>query len=203
MGQKRLQKAIDHFTVNGKLPVEVEWKPYQIDPGTETNGEEFNAYCERRWGGSGWTQHLQSEGVTNGARFSNWKWWPNTLRGHQWIMYGKEKHGLDTSKANAVFLRALYEQGENLSDTETLIRLAENTLPEVDVADLRDYITKDKGAAKVMQEIDQGRRAFGIQGVPCFVVGATGLATPYAFSGAQASESFLEVFEELSEKLKD
>jgi hypothetical protein len=43
-------------------------------------GEEYMAYNVRRWGSDGWTQALRSSGAKDGATFSNWKWWPNTLK---------------------------------------------------------------------------------------------------------------------------
>lgn len=62
------------------MAVQVEWKPFQIDPGTATQGEEFETYCRRRWGSSGWTNHLRQQGKKDGALFADWKWWPNTLK---------------------------------------------------------------------------------------------------------------------------
>jgi predicted DsbA family dithiol-disulfide isomerase len=101
VGQKRLQKAVHDFTEEAESSspgskVLVEWRPYQIDPGTKLSGEPFDDYCKRRWGNSDWTDRLRATGTPEGATFSNWKWWPNTLKGHQWILYGKEKHNVDS-----------------------------------------------------------------------------------------------------------
>lgn len=60
--------------------MQVEWKPFQIDPNTALEGEEFEAYCQRRWGSSGWTRSLRQQGKQDGVRFANWKWWPHTLK---------------------------------------------------------------------------------------------------------------------------
>jgi hypothetical protein len=43
-------------------------------------GEEYMAYNQRRWGGDGWTHSLRRSGKADGANFSDWKWWPNTLK---------------------------------------------------------------------------------------------------------------------------
>ena len=43
-------------------------------------GEEYLAYNRRRWGGDGWTHDLRRSGAPDGAAFSNWQWWPNTLK---------------------------------------------------------------------------------------------------------------------------
>jgi predicted DsbA family dithiol-disulfide isomerase len=88
--------------------VQLEWKPFQIDPGTAVHGESFDAYCERRWGGSGWTNRLRQEGSKDGATFSNWKWWPNTLKAHQLVHFAQQ-HGVDTHTSNA----AIFKVGVN------------------------------------------------------------------------------------------
>jgi predicted DsbA family dithiol-disulfide isomerase len=221
VGQKRLQKAVHDFAVEtasdqsistgsstdstSTSNVLVEWKPYQIDPGTKLTGEPFEAYCKRRWGSSSWTDRLRATGTPEGATFGNWQWWPNTLKSHQWIQYGKEKHNLDTSQANALLFRALYEDGENLSETNTLVNLAAKEFTDWDLDDLCEYLDGNKGATAVDQEIQSGQQRFGIKGVPFFVVGSddgsgSSNQKPYAFSGAQTSETFCDIFRELSER---
>ena len=211
MGQKRLEKAVHDFTEEAAScdtgsKVLVEWKPYQIDPGTKLTGEPFEAYCKRRWGNSDWTDRLRATGTPEGATFGNWQWWPNTLKGHQWILYGKEKHNADTSKANALLFKALYEDGENLSETNTLVKLAAEEFPDWNSDDLREFLDDNKGVMEVQQEIRSGRERFGIKGVPFFIVGkdndesSSSNKKPYAFSGAQQSETFVKLFRELSEQ---
>jgi predicted DsbA family dithiol-disulfide isomerase len=212
VGQKRLQKAVHDFSEEAASSstgsnVLVEWKPYQIDPGTKLTGEPFEAYCKRRWGNSDWTNRLRATGTPEGATFGNWQWWPNTLKGHQWIMYGKEKHNADTSHANAILFRALYEHGENLSETSTLVNLAAKEFPDWNSDDLREYLDDNKGEKAVQQEIESGRQRFGIKGVPFFIIGrdedessSSPNEKPYAFSGAQTSATFVELFHELSEQ---
>jgi predicted DsbA family dithiol-disulfide isomerase len=181
--------------------VQVTWKPYQIDPGTALNGEDFEAYCRRRWGGSGWTNHLKREGSRDGASFWNWKWWPNTTRAHQWILYGVEKHGADTDRLNSVLFQALYEDGQNISLVETLVALGRTEFSDCDADDLRDYLENNKGKVAVQQEIAEGRTKYNIRSVPFFVIGLEGSpAIPYGLSGAQPASAFQTIFEELAEE---
>lgn len=118
-------------------------------------------------------------------------------------MYGKDKHNVDTSKANAILFQALYEDGENLC---ALVNLAAREFPDWDGDDLRKYLDDNKGKKEVQQEIRSGRERFGIKGVPFFIVGkdddesSSSNEKPYAFSGAQHSETFVELFRELSEQ---
>jgi predicted DsbA family dithiol-disulfide isomerase len=111
------------------VEVQVEWKPYMIDPGTNAQGEDMEAYCRRRWGGAGWTHHLRQEGSKSGANFGNWKWWSHTGLAHQWVQYGKERHGASTDLMNSILFEALYESGRNLSSLDVLVDLAREHFP--------------------------------------------------------------------------
>lgn len=180
--------------------VTVSWKPYQIDPGTAEEGEDFEAYNVRRWGSSAWTRSLKSDGAKDGVPFRNWQWWPHSSRAHQWIQYAIEKHGLsdDTDRLNYVLFQALYEHGENISLVDTLVKLGEKEFPGCITEDLRDYLENQKGKMKVENDIMEGRRKYNIRGVPFFVVDSENGEQPYTFSGAQPVSTFLKLFEELS-----
>lgn len=157
-------------------------------------------YCRRRWGGSGWTQRLRTTGQPDGATFGGWQWWPNTLRGHQFIQYGRDRHGADTSRMNAVLFDAMYERGANLALVDTLAALAAQEFPDWNQQDLSDYLRDNRGAEQVQEEIAQGRQRYRITGVPYFVIGAEPSSQPpYAFSGAQPAETFREILEELAD----
>lgn len=186
--------------------VEVEWKPFQIDPGTAKDGEKVRDYCHRRWGGGGWTHHLKSEGRKDGADFGDWKWWPNTSKAHQLIQFCESNGIASTDRVNALLFRAEYEKGENISLVDVLVRIGEQASNENGGAednlmdDLKTYLTNDEGKSQVEQDIAVGRRKYGISGVPFFIVSADQKSQrPYGFSGAQASETFVELFEELAE----
>ena len=206
----------------------MEWKPFQIDPATAPMGETLEDYCHRRWGGAGWTTRLKSEGRKDGARFSDWKWWPNTAKAHQLIQYCESNGISSTDRVNALLFQAEYERGENISLVDVLVRVGQEAKDEIsssssndndndngdnNVDDLRRYLTKDEGKAQVERDIARGRQEYGISGVPYFIVSADEQVDsskssssrrrqrrPTGFSGAQASETFLELFEEIEEQ---
>lgn len=175
-----------------------------IDPNFSKSGEEFEAYNIRRWGSSSWTHHLKQEGQKDGASFSNWKWWPHTLKAHQLVQYAAEHHGVPTSQTNAAIFHAMYEEGKNVSFVETLVDIAVEDLkiPAEGRNALRDYLERDEGAEQVKEEIRQGRSKYKISGVPLFIIEKVGedSSRPYGLSGAQKSSTFLQVFEELLEE---
>ena len=186
-----------------------------IDPNTQTEGEEFEAYNIRRWGSSGWTHSLKRSGRKVGANFNNWQTWPNTLKAHQLIAYvtnpeRKVDSGdikASTSECNAAIFDAMYENGENVSFVETLVTIGTKKLgiAESEEPELRSHLENNAGAKDVVKEIQTGRKRYNIKGVPYFIVGAVegenSLGRPYGFSGAQDFSTFVEIFEELAGSL--
>mmetsp|Transcript_16083 Transcript_16083/g.44275 ORF Transcript_16083/g.44275 Transcript_16083/m.44275 type:complete len:205 (+) Transcript_16083:174-788(+) len=202
--------------------MKIQWKPYMIDPNTEKGGEEYTAYNRRRWGSDGWTHHLRSEGRGVGANFANWKWWPHTMKAHQMVCFFEERDGVQdnndddqgediTSRCNQALFQALYEEGQNLSNIDTLVNsvaVAKLGLSSNDTNTLRQYLQQDQAASRVKREIAQAQQQYRISGVPFFIIGYQNpeqqeQSTPYGFSGAQSPETFLEIFRELSEGADD
>lgn len=180
----------------------VSWKPFLIDPNTATNGEEFEAYNIRRWGGSGWTTQLKQAGQKDGASFKNWKWWPNTLKAHQLIQFAEKTCGVDTGRSNAALFHALYEEGENVSLSDTLVRIGVDRLGVSDEEKLRKYLEDDTGVDRVLKDIRQCRQKYDIQSVPTFVLEREEIGgasdSPIVLSGAQSSKAFLRAFAQLA-----
>eukprot|EP00563_Minutocellus_polymorphus_P003381 CAMPEP_0181037454 /NCGR_PEP_ID=MMETSP1070-20121207/9407_1 /TAXON_ID=265543 /ORGANISM="Minutocellus polymorphus, Strain NH13" /LENGTH=172 /DNA_ID=CAMNT_0023115165 /DNA_START=255 /DNA_END=773 /DNA_ORIENTATION=- len=165
-----------------------------IDPGTKPGGEEFEAYNIRRWGGSGWTRHMKSEGRKDGATFKSWVTWPNTFKAHQLIRLAENK-GVDTNLSNKALFEAVYEEGQNISLVDTLVQIGSNKLG-LSAEEVRDCLEFDRLGDEIKNDINIGRRKHDISGVPFFIIGAEGRkGLPYAMSGAQSPNTFLQTFE--------
>ena len=80
VGKKRLDKAM---AAKPDVRYNIRWHPFIIDRGTAKEGEGMEAYCGRRWGGSGWTNAMRRDGKRDGAVFAEWNYWPNTLHAHR------------------------------------------------------------------------------------------------------------------------
>lgn len=170
------------------------WHPYIIDPGTEPEGEEYLAYNRRRWGSDGWTRGMKAQGREEGAPFANWKWWPATIQCHRLIKFAEDR-GVSSSDSNAAIFHALYEEGKNVSGSEVLADVA----VELGLAreEALTYLESDDDRDAVLQQIQEGRSRYNIKGVPFFVVGPEDKSQrPYGLSGAQDSDSLLEIFRE-------
>ena len=66
VGKARLRAAVQAFEspsnsddTAGAPKVHVSFSPYMIDVRTQPNGEDYQAYTERRWGGDGWTASMK------------------------------------------------------------------------------------------------------------------------------------------------
>mmetsp|Transcript_8044 Transcript_8044/g.15158 ORF Transcript_8044/g.15158 Transcript_8044/m.15158 type:complete len:179 (+) Transcript_8044:294-830(+) len=171
-------------------------------------GEDFETYNIRRWGSSSWTQHLKKEGRKSGANFSNWKWWPNTIKAHCLIKYAAENYGVDTSRSNEEIFHRLYEKGENISLVDTLVDIGVQSLyiPAERADELRYYLESGQGEQDVRAEIQRGQKMYRISGVPFFVIESVteddrgSGSRPFALSGAQEKQVFLEIFNELAQR---
>jgi predicted DsbA family dithiol-disulfide isomerase len=103
----------------------------------------------------------------------------------------------------------MYENGENVSLTDTLVKIGTEKLGITDddtIQDLRTHLETNAGAKNVMKEIQLGRKRYNIQGVPYFIISAVvegeSVGRPYGFSGAQDSRTFVDIFEELAGTLE-
>jgi predicted DsbA family dithiol-disulfide isomerase len=204
--------------------IEIVWKPYQIDPNINMNGELFDDYCQRRWGGSQWTNHLRQEGKKDGCHFANWKYICNTIRAHQLILYGTKYHPsatCTTDTMNTALFEALYEEGLNISHVDTLVAIgtklfrttmdtSTTTPTPFNAEHLRTYLEEHQGRNEVEAEIKKLQQKYRVRGVPSFHVGIVESqessddnhlnwnSPPLSFSGAQPADAFSEMFQELS-----
>lgn len=191
------QSIHSHSSTTRPPTINVEWRPYIIDPGTNPSGEDFEEYNQRRWGSSGWTNHLKSEGRKDGASFRKWDWWPNTLKAHCLVKFAHEKHGIETSKSNSALFNALYEEGKNISLINVLVQIGKDDL-DLPERELQTYLESEEGVSEVRTEIKKGQRRYQISGVPFFVISKEGNDDqPYGLSGAQKSQTFINVFQNL------
>lgn len=148
IGEKILKTSLQQFLQdNPKFKAIINFHPLIIDPATQKNGEEYLAYNKRRWGGDGWTGELKAKGNTIGCLYKNWKIWPNTLLCHCLIAEGS-KIGKQVEIVDDIF-ELVYEQGENVSDKETLNKIAEKySITNWDSKEIESEVLKDDAMSK-------------------------------------------------------
>lgn len=197
MGDANLQEAVDTFESSG-AEVAVSYKPYMIDPRTAKDGEDKEAYCRRRWGGSGWA-----------PTFGKWDWWPNTLNAHRLCVYleqlDSQRDDLtdkDRTMRNLSLVKKFYEhtydRGLNIS-TPDGAALALQELGFATVPDAVSWLAQGGGYDEVVKRDSYAKREMDIHGVPHFVISPEGnSAVQQTLHGAQKSRAFLSAFSQLS-----
>mmetsp|Transcript_101389 Transcript_101389/g.287288 ORF Transcript_101389/g.287288 Transcript_101389/m.287288 type:complete len:182 (-) Transcript_101389:93-638(-) len=177
-----------------------------IDPSTKASGEDYNAYCRRRWGGDGWTYELRDRGKREGLPFANWATWPNTFNAHRLCTFLEDRDrrsGLDEKEIAArnvslvnKFYELTYERGLNISTPEGAA-LAVAELGYAAQGEAEDYLGRGGGRSEVAQADSRAKGEMDIHGVPFFVISREGSSKqPVALNGAQSSGSFLRAFQQ-------
>lgn len=193
VGSKRLHKAVRQLQQETGLEVEIKWNPFIIDPSTSQEGEDFAAYNLRRWGSdsSSWTESLRRSGAPDGASFSNWKTWPNTLLAHQLVALADEE-GMAGEATDLLFLRT-YEEGGNVSLLPELEDIA-RTLG-LDRARVQAGLVGKRSEelrTRVLERDAAAKQQLRISGVPHYIVAAGPSSLhKYSLRGAQRPDRLM------------
>jgi len=123
--------------------------------------------------GEGWEFHL--ERARNG----------NTFYAHRLIHLAADRGIQDAVKER--LLKAYLTDGERIGDVDTLARLGAEA--GLDAGEARAVLASDRYADEVRADERQAH-AFGINGVPFFVIDRT-----YGVNGAQPADALLEVLQ--------
>ncbi len=190
IGKRRFEQALEKFP--GKESVEIEWKSFQLDPEVKTiPGKSVNEYLAER---KGWTidyARKVNDRVTGMAREVGLQYdfdkaiVANSFDAHRLSHFSK-KHGKQDAMEERLF-KAYFTEGKNTADHETLIQLASEIGLNAD--DVRTMLAGNDFSGDVNNDIYEAQQV-GARGVPFFV-----FENKYAVSGAQPSEVFLDVMQ--------
>ncbi|MEJ1237681.1 DsbA family oxidoreductase [Chryseolinea sp. T2] len=192
IGKRRLEKAIAE--VSDKYTVEVFYHPFELNPATPQSGVNQREHLAEKFGGDeryqSITNHTSSVARQEGLdmNFEKQSVLPNTRKAHALIFAaGNTDKQLAVTEA---FFKAYFTDGIDLSKDENLINIAVKVGLDRPVAEtaISSHELLDSIAS---QEHDMQK--LGISGVPFYI-----LNNEYGVSGAQASETFIKVFEELN-----
>lgn len=180
IGKGRLERALADEAPGS---VEVRWHAFQLDPDIPAEGHEADAYYRARFGDPARIEEMRDRVRAAAAqdglelRFELQKRAPNTLLAHR-----ATKIAPDPAAAVETLFAAHFQQGEDIGDRDTILRL----LPDVDPAAL------DRGDAADLVAADLDMAAqIGISGVPFFVAGMR-----VAVSGAQPPDVLRQLLAE-------
>ncbi|MDN5933628.1 MAG: DsbA family oxidoreductase [Pseudonocardia sp.] len=190
IGKRRFESALERFAHRDE--VTVRWRSFELDPAApRERAGTLVEHLAQKYG----TTPEQALGMigqmSEAAAVEAWEFdleharGGNTVDAHRLIHLGAE-HGVQDAVKERL-LRAYVSEGEPIGDHDALTRLAVEA--GLDEAEVREVLGGDRHLDAVRADERQAR-AYGINGVPFFVVDAK-----YGVSGAQPADALLEVLE--------
>lgn len=184
LGKARLELAISE--VQDEVGVDINWRPYRLNPDYPPEGVDQKAALEKKLGGAERVAEghkmLTELGREVGINFNfdAIKIGPNTLDAHRLIHWAMIE---DRDKADRVvngLFKANFEDGRNVGDHAVLLDIAEKA--GLDRAVTASLLASDADKVLVVEEIESAQK-MGVNGVPFFI-----FDQQYAVSGAQTPD---------------
>ena len=189
IGKHRMDRALAE---RPSLPVELNWQPFQLNPGMPPGGMDRRDYLSAKFGGSGRAAQIyamvaetaERDGLT--LELDAIRRTPNTLDAHRLVRFAT-RHGRDPAHVAEAIFQAYFQQGRDIGDRNTLADIGEEI--GLDRTGVDDHLASRNDINHV-RSADAAARRMGIQAVPCFVFDRR-----YALSGAQEPDSFIPMFD--------
>ena len=193
LGKANLDRALESHADH---PFEIEWHPFQLNPGTPAEGVDKRAYLMQRFGDEAQLEQIHQRfrdiaakaGVTMDPDTP--KRIPNTLNAHR-LIHWAGLEGRQTLMVSALF-RGYWVEGRDIGDLTVLADLAAEAGMDRDV--IARLLSTDADLAEIRSREAHARER-GINAVPTFL-----LANQYVLSGAQPPEVWGQVIDELAAK---
>jgi len=182
IGKRRLEAALRSVP---DLPVEVRWHPYQLDETLPWEGKDRTQYLHDKFGGPERANAVYSQIAEAGAQegidfaFERIRVSPNTLDSHRLILWSRADN-LQDEVVERLF-KAYFIDGEDLTKSETLVRIADEAGMESDLVE--QLLETDSDLKKTKTQIAQAHE-MGVTGVPFFIIDGR-----FALSGAEKPET--------------
>lgn len=180
----RLNRAIEQL----KTPVEIQriWYPFELNPTMPEAGMDRKTYRSNKFGSWEYSQILdaqtmqaaRSDGIE--FRYDLMKVTPNTLKAHR-LTWLASQSGKATDMVERI-LNAYFTEGQDITDVETLARLAAEV--GLDADQVRAFLTSTEGVEEV-KKLEQQAATRSIRSVPTIKIGKETIV------GAQSVDVFL------------
>ena len=193
LGATALEQAIEN--VAGEIPVELTYKPFELNPDMPAEGEQAVEHLMRKYGrtaadvAAGKAMQI-ARGEAIGFKFDLEKrtHFYNTFDAHRLLLWAlQEGRQVELKK---VLLQAYFSEGQNPSDPSTLVRLA--TEAGLDGASALEVLASGAFAEEV-RELEAYYRQRGINSVPAMVLNGRHLV-----SGSQSVEYYEQMLRQMA-----
>ena len=179
-------------------PFVIVWHPFQLNPDMPRSGMDRRTYLESKFGGregavrayAPVAERAQAEGLT--INFEGITRTPNTLDAHRLIHWAGIEGG-QTAVVDALFAR-YFVDGQDIGSRDVLADVADTA--GMDAALIRRLLDSDADVQDI-RDRDTAARQMGVTGVPTFIIGSQ-----HAVPGAQPTELWLKVLDELAEQVE-
>ena len=194
LGKARLDLALAE--IQDEISVDVNWRPYRLNPDYPPEGVDQKAELEKKLGGkervdqahATLTQLGRDVGIN--YDFDAIKVGPNTLDAHRLSLWAHAEGRDMQDKVITALFKANFEEGRNIGDHAVLADIAEQAGMN------RDVVTKllgsDADKDTIVAEIDAAQQ-MGVSGVPFFI-----LDQKYAVSGAQTQDVLINALRDIA-----
>lgn len=193
IGQKRLDKAVASLP---DVPVDIRWRPFQLDPTLPPGGKDRKTYLSEKFGGEEKARSIYANIKSAGNAediafdFDAIAVSPNTLDAHRLIRWAGALGGAVQDKVVRRLFALFFEQGANIGQHDVLIGVAGDC--GMDASIVESLLATDADVEAVRSEIATANR-MGISGVPCFVID-----NKYAVMGAQDPGALADAIRKVS-----
>ena len=178
IGKHRLERAL---ALTPNTPVQVEYRPYFLNPWIPREGIDRKTYLETKFGSvaryAAIAERVAAAAAAEGLVYASDKIsrQPNTLDCHRLIRWARD--GGDPACVKQRLMDLYFAQGADLSTREVLVQAAKDCGMDGDLIRLR--LGSDDDVEAIESEANAAKDA-GIEGVPIFIFDSS-----LAISGAQ------------------
>lgn len=196
IGKAYLDRALEKL---GDHPFHIEWHPFLLNPELPAEGVDRRDYLEEKFGGQmeaakAYTRVMEAATFA-GVEFNLEKMTrqPNTLDAHR-LIHWAGLEGRQTAVVSALF-KAYFRDGQDIGQPQVLADIAASQGMDRE-ATLR-LLASDADRSDIYARAMDARRK-GVQSVPGFLI-----AQQYMVSGAQPVETWMQIAQEIAEKLAE
>ena len=188
IGKRRLEAALELYRQRlPKAPApEIAYHPFELNPDIPREGIPRADYIAKKFGARGYSAHdrLVHAGAQLGIPFAfdRITRQPNTLAAHA-LIESARRQGVQGGVKEAL-MQAFFVDGLDLTDTETLVRVASQAGLERKQA---KAAVVDEELRRAVAEEEENARRMGVQGVPFFIFN-----NRLSVEGAQPPEVLLD-----------
>lgn len=191
IGKRRFETALERFTEATGTEVEIEYKPFMLDPRAPSEPQPVREVYDRKFGPAAEQilDKVTTEAAGEGLEFRmDIAQRANTLPAHRLLVLAQH-HDLQAALKERL-MQAYFTEGTDIGDLDTLVALAADVGLEAETA--RAWLLGEGGTEEVADSLEFAA-ANGLGSVPTYVFDRR-IAVP----GAQDPDTFVMIMERVA-----